>query len=57
MKLTKEERRRFEEVRQRLDIEDERDSLELALLESIDDYDDDTIRRMFLLAFEKEKPN
>jgi hypothetical protein len=57
MKLSQEELRRFEAVRKSLDIENNREDLELAMLESIDDFDDDTIRRMFLVAFEKEKPN
>jgi hypothetical protein len=49
--MTEEERRKFEELRKMLGVEDDRDELHLYVLERVDDFDDDTIRRIFLAAF------
>jgi len=53
--LSSNEWSRFEAARRRLGIEDEPDALELAVLESVDDFDHDTIRRIFLAAFGKQE--
>lgn len=57
MKLTREEWCRFEKLRREKGIEDEPGELHLAVLECVDDFDHDTIRRIFLAAFEKARSN